>query len=65
MAAYAQQWKKLLAPWRKTSDARREDTLNAVRNPFLVDYDRLIFASSSIRPFLLCRRPAVSAMTMS
>ncbi|MFC4679304.1 deoxyguanosinetriphosphate triphosphohydrolase [Desulfovibrio legallii] len=46
MAAYAQQWKKLLAPWRKTSDARREDTLNAVRNPFLVDYDRLIFASS-------------------
>lgn len=26
---------------------------------------RLIFASSSIRPFLLCRRPAVSAMTIS
>ncbi|SDF67820.1 deoxyguanosinetriphosphate triphosphohydrolase [Desulfovibrio legallii] len=46
MNAYAAQWERLLAPWRKTGEGRRLDAPDAVRNPFLVDYDRLAFSSS-------------------
>ena len=46
MSTFKEQWAQLLAPNRKTGTGMKLDTLDAVRNPFLVDYDRIIFSSS-------------------
>lgn len=46
MSIFREQWAQLLAPNRKTGTGTKLDPLDAVRNPFLVDYDRIIFSSS-------------------
>ena len=46
MSTYKDQWALLLSPSRKTADGQWQDAVEAVRNPFLMDYDRIIFSSS-------------------
>jgi len=46
MSTFMEQWALLLAPNRKTSGEIRLDPLVDGRNPFLADYDRIIFSSS-------------------
>ena len=46
MSTFMEQWALLLAPNRKTSAGVKLDPLVEGRNPFLADYDRIIFSSS-------------------
>ncbi len=46
MTVYAEQWQKLLAPHRVTSTGTCCYELSDDRNPFLQDYDRIVFSSS-------------------
>ena len=46
MTVHAEQWQKLLAPHRITGTGTRCYELSDDRNPFLQDYDRIVFSSS-------------------
>ena len=46
MSTFMEQWALLLAPNRKNSAGVKLDPLVEGRNPFLADYDRIIFSSS-------------------
>lgn len=46
MSTFMEQWALLLAPNRKISAGVKLDPLVEGRNPFLADYDRIIFSSS-------------------
>ena len=46
MSTFMEQWALLLAPNRKASAGINHDQLVEGRNPFLADYDRIIFSSS-------------------
>ena len=46
MGLYAEQWRKLLAPYRRAGSGTFCCDLADERNPFLQDYDRIIFSSS-------------------
>ena len=45
MSTFMEQWALLLAPNRKTSAGVKLDPLVEGRNPFLADYDRIIFSA--------------------
>ncbi|CAK7012911.1 MAG: Deoxyguanosinetriphosphate triphosphohydrolase [Desulfovibrio sp.] len=46
MSNHTEQWARLLAPYRRTRQGKSLATLDVVRNPFVQDYDRIIFSSS-------------------
>ncbi|MDD4701180.1 MAG: deoxyguanosinetriphosphate triphosphohydrolase [Desulfovibrio sp.] len=46
MGSHKEQWSRLLAPYRKTRKDKQPAPLDVVRNPFVQDYDRIIFSSS-------------------
>lgn len=46
MSKHTEQWGRLLAPYRRTRQGKDLVTLDLVRNPFVQDYDRIIFSSS-------------------
>ena len=46
MSNHQEQWSRLLAPYRKTRQDKNLAPLDVVRNPFVQDYDRIIFSSS-------------------
>ena len=46
MSSHKEQWSRLLAPYRKTRQDKSLAPLDVVRNPFVQDYDRIIFSSS-------------------
>lgn len=46
MGAYAEKWRQLLAPYRVSGSGTHCCDLADERNPFLQDYDRIVFSSS-------------------
>ena len=46
MGSHKEQWSRLLAPYRKTRENKHLASLDVARNPFVQDYDRIIFSSS-------------------
>ena len=46
MSDHKEQWGRLLAPYRITRQGKMLAGLDVVRNPFVQDYDRIIFSSS-------------------
>ncbi len=46
MSDHKEQWGLLLAPYRMTRQGKKPADLDVVRNPFVQDYDRIIFSSS-------------------
>ena len=48
MSTFKEQWTQLLAPNRKTGTGMKLDTLDAVRNPFLVECFCMFAAHTSI-----------------
>ena len=57
MSKHTEQWGRLLAPYRRTRQGKDLVTLDLVRNPFVQDYDRIIFSSSFRRLAKKTHRP--------